>query len=82
MKIQLKTFAQLREKTGAAIHTLELSEPATLASCQAAFLAQFPALEHDLSHCRMALNQNYVRDLNTQLQEGDEVALIPPVSGG
>ncbi|MBT9546695.1 MAG: MoaD/ThiS family protein [Candidatus Sericytochromatia bacterium] len=82
MKIQLKTFAQLREKTGAALHTLELSEDATLASCLDVFLALFPALEHDLNHCRTALNQSYVRDLNTQLHEGDEVALIPPVSGG
>lgn len=82
MKIHLKTFAQLREKTGGPLHTLELTEPATLATCQAAFLAQFPSLKHDLSHCRMALNQNYVRDLHTPLHEGNEVALIPPVSGG
>lgn len=82
MKVQLKTFAQLREKTGAALHTLELPESATLSTCLATFLALFPALEHDLKHCRTALNQTYERNLETVLKEGDEIALIPPVSGG
>jgi len=82
MKIQVKTFAQLREKTGAAVHTLELAEAATLADCQQAFLTRFPALNHDLQHCRLAVNQCYERDLAIVLQDGDEIALIPPVSGG
>lgn len=82
MNVQVKTFAQLREKSGAAVHTLELPETATLSACLAAFLALFPDLDHDLKHCRTAVNQSYERNLETRLKEGDEIALIPPVSGG
>ncbi|PIQ23172.1 molybdopterin converting factor subunit 1 [bacterium (Candidatus Blackallbacteria) CG17_big_fil_post_rev_8_21_14_2_50_48_46] len=82
MKITLKTFAQLREKTGRGQIELELPEQATLETCLKAFLQQFPELEQDLKHTRLALNQRYVRDLTTPLKTNDEVALIPPVSGG
>lgn len=82
MIINLKTFAQLREKTGASQHSLELPAGATLETCLEAVRLRFPQLAADLHHCRLALNLSYIRDLQTVLQEGDEVALIPPVSGG
>ena len=80
MNITLKTFAWLRERSGAAEHCLELPPEATLQAALTAFAARFPEL--DLSVCRLALNRQYQRDLAVPLHEGDEIALIPPVSGG
>lgn len=39
-----------------------------------------PVLSH-LAHLRVAVNQEF-SDFNTEVKDGDEVAFIPPVSGG
>jgi molybdopterin converting factor subunit 1 len=80
MKITLKTFAWLREQSGASEHTLDMPNDASLQEALTAFSARFPQL--DLSVCRVALNHQYQRDFATILHENDELALIPPVSGG
>lgn len=43
--------------------------------------AQFPRLANWLPHVRVAVNLEY-SSLDTPLQNGDEIALIPPVAGG
>ncbi len=35
-----------------------------------------------LSECAVAVNDRLVKDLDTKLQEGDKVSLLPPVCGG
>lgn len=82
MKITLKTFAQVREIMGMDQLSLELPVGATLQTCLEKLTESYPHLASKLPTCRLALNLNYVRDMQTPLQEGDVVALIPPVSGG
>jgi molybdopterin synthase catalytic subunit len=74
MQIRVRLFAALRERAGTA--ELELPEGATVAQALA-------RLGHVLDGVGavMAVNRRYV-DAETALREGDEVALIPPVSGG
>jgi MoaE-MoaD fusion protein len=41
----------------------------------------YPKLKHILNNIQISVNYRIV-DLNTVLKEGDEVALLPPISGG
>jgi molybdopterin synthase catalytic subunit len=81
MLIRVQLFAILKERAGAATIELELPEPATVADALA-FAARTPGLEGvDDGSVRMAVNRE-LADADTWLKPGDEVALIPPVSGG
>lgn len=74
-------FAQLKDATGSA--TVELAAPAPITGEQlwAELLKKFPALEVHRRTVRLAKNSEYVV-ADAQFADGDEVALIPPVSGG
>lgn len=74
-------FSVLREKTGTAEETVSLSHPARGADLLDALMAEYPALQDHRASIRLAVNERYV-SRDTVLQEGDEVALITPVSGG
>lgn len=73
-------FASLRERAGVASVELELPAAADVAAAKRAALAAFPTLE-SLEGIRGALREAYVAD-DARLAEGDELALLPPVSGG
>jgi MoaE-MoaD fusion protein len=69
-------FAALRERAGASELELELPEGALVADA----LSRLHGLTEGL-RVVMAVNQEYA-DLELELHGGDEVALIPPISGG
>jgi molybdopterin synthase catalytic subunit len=81
MLIRMQLFAILKERAGTATIELELPEPATVADALS-LAAQTPGLEGVADgSVRMAVNRE-LADPQTLLSPGDEVALIPPVSGG
>jgi molybdenum cofactor biosynthesis protein MoaC/molybdopterin converting factor subunit 1 len=82
MTIQVLLFAILRERAGRDSMTLELDDGATVRDALAA-LGDEPGLGDVITRMpvRAAVNREYVAD-DTVLAAGDEVALIPPVSGG
>lgn len=81
MTVQVRLFAILRERAGADQVDLELPETATVADALAA-LARLPGLEAvSGGSARLAVNREYATP-DTALTAGDELALIPPVSGG
>jgi molybdopterin synthase catalytic subunit len=73
----VRFFAALRERVGAAERELELGPGARAGDVWAAV----PELGAAPPGVLYALNQEYV-DEDTKLTDGDELALIPPVSGG
>lgn len=77
MAITVKFFASLRELVGKAEVRLEYLQPLTVTQVwmTACDSSHFP--EHILS----AINLEYV-DRNTVVQDGDELAFFPPVTGG
>lgn len=81
MHVQVRLFAILRDAASVGDVRLELSEPATVASVAGPLVERFPLLAPYLSRVAYAVNCNYAAP-TTELREGDEVALIPPVSGG
>ncbi|MBA3469470.1 MAG: molybdopterin converting factor subunit 1 [Herpetosiphonaceae bacterium] len=80
MQIRVRFFAALRDTLGMGEQTLELPAAATVASAWAALVAAHPALDA-ASSLAYAVNRAYA-SLDTALHDGDELALIPPVSGG
>jgi molybdopterin converting factor subunit 1 len=76
MEVTVQLFAILRERAGARELTLELPEGARVADA----LAELGELADGLPLV-MAVNREYARE-DSVLDPGDELALIPPVSGG
>ena len=74
-------FARLREQAGGDRFDLELPAGATVADAYAELRRRHPALEARREIVRPAVNQEFAAWDDT-LAEGDEVAFIPPVSGG
>lgn len=81
MKVRLLFFASLRERLheSEAEHVLE--NGGTIGDLWLDLCRQNPGLDEMTSSMSFAVNREYV-DRGTVLREGDEVALIPPVSGG
>jgi molybdopterin converting factor subunit 1 len=77
MEVTVRLFAMLRERAGAREVTLELPDGARVSDALAA-LGDIAPPELPLV---MAINREYARD-DRVLDAGDELALIPPVSGG
>jgi MoaE-MoaD fusion protein len=81
MRVRVKLFAILRERAGESDVVLHLRPGARVADAAHALSDRFPDLNPFLPRVAFAVNQNYARG-DTPLAEGDELALIPPVSGG
>jgi len=81
MRIKVLFFGLLKDICGRAEDRLELPAPATLRSVFDHYAAQFPALKNMAKSIVMARNHEFGSP-GDLLREGDEVALLPPVSGG
>ncbi|BAP56047.1 thiamineS [Thioploca ingrica] len=77
MTIVVKFFGSLREEIGKSEVKLTAEQPLTVAQVWAQACDEAP-LHH---HIWTAVNMTYV-DQNTLVQDGDEVAFFPPVTGG
>jgi MoaE-MoaD fusion protein len=81
VRVRVLFFGAARE---AAADELTLSLPPGT-DARAAFgrlLEEYPGLRRFRSSLLVAVNQEYARDLEVELKDGDELALFPPVSGG
>src|SRR5689334_2697544 len=81
MRVRILFFGQLKEVAGRERDTLELPEGARVADLLRRYAEVKPALKVYYDAMAVALNQEY-SEAGAVLHEGDEVALIPPVSGG
>ena len=80
MKVQVLLFASYREKAGVGRLTMDLRNGATVGELADAMHSKFPGLP-DPERIVVAVNNEY-QDHDFVLGDGDEAALIPPVSGG
>jgi MoaE-MoaD fusion protein len=81
MRINVKLFAILRERAGRDQLDVELECGADARAALAQVARSCPAIAELLPKIAVAVNLEYVAP-NRVLQDGDELALIPPVSGG
>ena len=78
--ITVRLFARLREQAGVDCEQLDLAG-GTVAQVYQALVNRHPGLEPDRAHVRPARNEEFA-SWEDAVAEGDEVAFIPPVSGG
>lgn len=81
MRVSVRFFAVLREMTGTDSLEVELKEGSLSTSVIDELASRFPRLREWKSHVRIAVNREYAEN-DCELHDGDEVALLPPVSGG
>jgi molybdopterin converting factor subunit 1 len=79
--VRLRFFASLRERLKASEAEHALADGATVADLWAVLCRERPDLEPLSGSISFAVNREYVQREHV-LRDGDEVALIPPVSGG
>lgn len=81
MLIEVKLFAVAKQAAGADRVELDVPNGATVADVRAALVARLPELAAAQKHLLFAVGADYAADA-TVVRPGDEVACIPPVSGG
>ena len=81
LEFPIQLFAVARELAGTENVTITLPECATVADLRAQLFLQIPSLAPLGDVFRFAVDQQYATE-ETPLQQDQEIALIPPVSGG
>ena len=79
--IHVRLFASLREAAGIETCRLQCAPGACGLDAKAALVERHQQLRGLLDYARLAVNQEY-QPWDVRLRDGDEVSLIPPVSGG
>lgn len=77
----MRLFAMYREIAGRSEMTLSVAENGTLEDLLHGLLKRFPRLAGHRETMLLAVNHEFA-DPSDPLREGDEVAIMPPVSGG
>lgn len=81
MKVRVRLFAGLTDLVGARTVEVDLHNGATVGDLREALARQYPQVAPFMATLVCAVNEEYVPS-DRRVSEGDEVALIPPVSGG
>ena len=81
MRVKVKFFAAPREAMGTGEVQQQLPPGSTVQELIDLLIEEYPVLRPYISYMNVAVNRKYV-GLQTELQEGDEVACVPPVGGG
>jgi molybdopterin converting factor subunit 1 len=81
MRVRVLFFGMLKDIVGKPSDVIELADGASVRDMLARYESQIPRLKESLPSLAVAVNQQYAGP-DTQLKPEDEVALLPPVSGG
>ena len=81
MRVTIRLFARLRELTGTGELIRDVPAPATAGDVWDTLAAEWPALREYEKTMSVAVNAEYAR-MKASVSDGDEVAFLPPVSGG
>lgn len=81
MNIKVRFFAWLQDAVSTPECWLVLGPGARGFDAKAALIERYVQLSGLIDHARLAVNQEY-RPWEASLHDGDEIGLIPPVSGG
>ena len=80
MTISVLFFGMSSDLAGSSSATLEIKEDSTVSSFKSQLKHAFPNMKN-LQEFAVAVNETYSND-EDMIHEGDEIAILPPVSGG
>jgi len=81
LRVKVLFFGRVRELTGIAEEAMEMPEGASLADLFERYLERFPQLAGFRASLVASRNQEFSA-WDTRLSRDDEIAFLPPVSGG
>lgn len=81
MRIRVLFFGQLKDVVGCSSDDIDLPPGSTLETAFERYASQFPRVREMADSIAAARNQEFA-DLAQALEDGDEIAFMPPVSGG
>jgi molybdopterin converting factor subunit 1 len=81
MRVTVRLFARLRDLAGSGELVRDVPDPATVQSVWRTLVAEMPALQDYERTMSVAVNADYSK-MTAPVSDGDEVAFLPPVSGG
>ena len=81
MRVVVRLFARLRDIAGAAELRRDVAAGATIGSVWRELVGEFPELAGYERSISSAVNADYAR-MDHAVHDGDEIAFLPPVSGG
>ena len=81
MRITARFFASSRDAVGLGELELDIEAGSSVQTLLARLISDYPKLAGYAPHLMVAVNAEYA-ERSTALHPGDEVAFIPPVSGG
>ena len=81
MRVTVRLFARLRDLAGSGELVRDVQASATVQTIWTALVAEFPGLAEYERSMSVAVNADYSR-MSASVSDGDEVAFLPPVSGG
>jgi molybdopterin converting factor subunit 1 len=81
MRVTVRLFARLRDLAGSGELVRQVADPATVRTVWQGLVTEMPALQEYERTMSVAVNADYAK-MSAQVNDGDEVAFLPPVSGG
>jgi molybdopterin converting factor subunit 1 len=81
VRVTVKLFARLRDVAGTGEIVRDVPAGATVRSLWSELVAEFPEIASYERSISTAINADYAK-MDQRLADGDEVAFLPPVSGG
>jgi molybdopterin converting factor subunit 1 len=81
VRVTVRLFARLRDLAGSGELVRDVEGPATVQSVWRGLVEEMPALGEYERTMSVAVNADYSR-MSAAVSDGDEVAFLPPVSGG
>jgi len=81
MRVTVRLFARLKDLAGSGELVRDVPHPATVLTVWRTLVTEMPALGDYERTMSVAVNADYSR-MTASVNEGDEVAFLPPVSGG
>jgi molybdopterin converting factor subunit 1 len=81
IRITILYFASVKDITGVKKETMNLTPDTSIKKLLEKISINYPAIKSISNVVKISINYKMM-DMNTILKDGDEVALLPPVSGG